>query len=164
MKRVTEVTDDVQRVRPARYVRMDGVVRNFNLKEAEGFRILRELEKGRYADTDAYVTHEPIDIERNSVFMVTSKRVLYATYNQILGTWNVDWEFELGAIVGPPPVGSDDERRGWYFIIRPVEERKKVLGLFGGSESGKKVFLNNRDTVRNLVRIIEDLRTSQAQC
>jgi hypothetical protein len=48
----------------------DGVVRYFNLKEATGYKLLTNLEKGRYAETDFYVTHEDIGADRGSVLMV----------------------------------------------------------------------------------------------
>ncbi len=180
VKRAAEVTETTLRVRPARFLHPDGVVRNYNLAEATGNRILKELEKGRYADTDVYVTHSDIDADRSSVFLVTSRRVLFVVYSQVLGTWSVDWEFEYSAITGPPPTGKETKGGGggggsghsgdpgsggaqesWYLIIKPKEERRKVMGLFGGSESGKKVFVQSRESARRLARVIEGLRTNK---
>jgi hypothetical protein len=48
----------------------------------------------------------------------------------------------------------------WFIIIKPREERRKVFGLFGGGETGKKVFLPCRDRARQLARTIEDYRTA----
>jgi hypothetical protein len=41
------------------------------LKEATGNKLLTNLDKGRYAETDVYVAHEPIDAaDKESVLMV----------------------------------------------------------------------------------------------
>ncbi len=165
VKRATEVTEATMRVRPARFLHPDGVVRNYNFAEATGNKILAELDKGRYvADAlgDVYVTHSEIGCPggSNEVFMVTTKRVL--SLNKVLGSWNVDWEFEYAAITGPPPVGKDDDGDDqWYLIIKPRVERK-VLGLFSHGETGKKILVGSRDAARRLARTIEDLRTSKS--
>ncbi len=176
VKRAAAVEEATHRVRPARFLRPDGVVRNYNLAEATGNRVLLDVEKGRYAESDAYVAHVEIDTSSpaSSVFLVTSKRVLFAVYNQVLGTWSVDWEFEYCAITGPPPTGKEKrpggggkEKESWYLIIKPKEERRRgggsvLMGFFGGGEPGKKVFVRSREEAQKLARIIEDLRISKS--
>ena len=60
----------------------------------------------------------------SSVFMVTNVRVLHASYNQVLGNWTTDWEYELRAIEGPPSVEFDG--RTYFIVIKPREERRPV--------------------------------------
>ena len=49
-----------------------------------------------------------------------------------------------------------------YIIFKPKEEKKSGLfGVFGGSDSGKKVYVKSRESARQLSRIVEDLRLSQ---
>ena len=50
----------------------DGVVRYYNLKDATGNKLLNSLQKGRYAETDLYITHEEISADKNSVLMASS--------------------------------------------------------------------------------------------
>jgi hypothetical protein len=57
----------------------DGVVRYYNLKEATGNRLLTNLEKGRYAETDVYVAHEDINAEKSSVLLVC---IFFSTPNK----------------------------------------------------------------------------------
>lgn len=163
VKRVTEVTGEVSRVRPARFLHPDGVVRNYNLNEANGNKIMNDLEKGRYAESDNYVIHEIIQTtDKPSVFLVTSKRVLYVVFNQVLGSWSIDWEYLYNDITGPPPVGAESNNTVWYIVIKPKEERRRgVFGLFGGGESGRKVYVHSRNGAQNLARIIENLRTEK---
>jgi hypothetical protein len=86
---------------------------------------------------------------------------MFLVYQSVLGNWSIDWEFTFSEITGPPSCGKDDNSDKWYIIIKPREEKRKVFGLFGGGESGKKVFLPSRDRARHLARIIEELRTAQ---
>ncbi len=47
------------------------------MKEATGNKLLTNLEKGRYAETDIYVTHEEIEAEKDSVLMASIDFVIY---------------------------------------------------------------------------------------
>ena len=96
-----------------------------------------------------------------AILQVTDSRVMFLTYQSVLGNWSIEWEFSFGAISGPPPCGKEDNSDQWYIIIKPKEEKRKIFGLFGGGESGKKVFVSCRDRARQLARIIEELRTAQ---
>ena len=44
--------------------------RPYNLFEAEGWKFLRDLEKGKYSESDTYVTHEEIPTDRKEVFYI----------------------------------------------------------------------------------------------
>ena len=162
VKRVTEITEEVRRVRPARFLHPDGVVRNYNLKAATGNKYLMELDKGRYADTDNYVVHEVIpSADRPTAFIVTTKRVLYIYLSEVLKNWCLEWEYEYNALAGPQSTGKEDGTPYWYIIMKPKEEKKGVFGgLFGGGEQGKKVIVTTRGVAQRLARVIEDLRVS----
>ena len=76
------------------------VSRHYDKKAAEGAQYLRELEKGKYEkEGDVYVEHEAVVNKQDAtqrakeVFLVSSKRVVYITYHQVLGNWAVEWEF-----------------------------------------------------------------------
>ena len=66
-----------------------------------GWKFLRELEKGKYADSDTYVTHEIIPLEQRQVLLISNRRVLYMTFQNVMGTWTVDWEYMLTDITLP---------------------------------------------------------------
>ena len=106
MKRVTETQEEVVRKRSPRFLHSDGVVRNYNGRKADGWKFLRELEKGKYADSDQYVTHELIPADRESVLLVSSKRILFMSYQSVLGNWTLDWEYLYEHITGPPTIGK----------------------------------------------------------
>ena len=158
VKRVTEVTEEIQRIRQARYLKPDGVVRNYDKKSSFGNKVLKDVDKGIYAKTDHYVTHEIIPADKSSLLLISDKHVLYIVHNQVLGTYGVEWEFMYPNITGPPSVGEENGQ--CYIIIKPKEDSKgrKVFGLFKSTETGKKVFLNSREIATRLARIIENLR------
>jgi hypothetical protein len=53
------------------------------LKEATGNKLLTNLEKGRYAETDIYVTHEEIEAEKDSVLMASIDLVIYIDVERV---------------------------------------------------------------------------------
>merc|ERR1712029_1098466 len=79
--------DSVKRVTETQ----EGVVRNYNKRHADGCKYLRELERGKYADSDSYVTHELIQSDRPSVLLVSNRRILFMSYQSVLGNWTTDW-------------------------------------------------------------------------
>lgn len=79
---------EVNRIRTSRFCQADGLVRPYNDREAEGNKLLMELEKGKYASTDIYVYHFEV-IEKKEVFLLTDKRAAYIAHNDIFGGWQV---------------------------------------------------------------------------
>jgi len=158
-KRVTEVSVEIHRFRPPRFFHQDGVVRYYNKKDAQGAQNLREVEKGKYSQTDVYIAHENITAsDRKSVLLLSNKRVLFIVYNQAFGSWGVDWEYSLPEITGPPAVENDTSApEVWYLYIKPKEERKRTLGVFGGNTQ-KKVTMPSRQAAKELANKIEDAR------
>jgi len=157
VKRVTENQEEIRRTRLPRFLHTDGIVRNYDLKEAQGWKFLRELDKGKYAKTDIYVTHE--QVVPDTVFLVSNKRILFMSYQSVLGNWTMDWEYGFGDITGPPRIEREDDR--WFIIIEPKDKKQTyLLGVFNTSDSGKKVLLQNRETAKRLAGVIEKIRTS----
>lgn len=88
VKRATDLNVDVNRLRPARFMHSDGLVRAYNKHEAEGNKLLMELEKGKYASTDSYYFHKWIIINKD-ILLLTDKRLAYIIHNDIFGGWQV---------------------------------------------------------------------------
>lgn len=73
VKTLTDVSEEVVRVRPPRYLESDGIVRPYNRAKAEGNNILQETDKGKYASTDAYFWHGPTTRDKKGVLLLTDK-------------------------------------------------------------------------------------------
>ncbi|KAJ8307900.1 hypothetical protein KUTeg_014547 [Tegillarca granosa] len=82
IRRIAEMSDEVRRLRPPRRFHADHVIRPYNLQEAEGYAILLETEKGRFAETD--------------------ERVIYANRGEIFGHWDADWTYTWPEIKDDP--------------------------------------------------------------
>jgi len=163
VKRVTETSQEIGKKRPARFLKSDGITRPYNLFEAEGWKFLRDLEKGKYSESDTYVTHEEIPSERKDVFLVTNRRILVMNYQNVLGSWSIDWQYEYKDITGPPTCGDISGK--YYINFKPKNEKKSSFmgGVFGGSDDGKIVFINTRESARQVARIVEEFRLLAAK-
>lgn len=75
-------------MRNPRFLPTDGLVRPYNKKEATGHKLLIELSKGKYSQTDVYAAHYVI-IEKKEVLLLTDKRIAYICHNDIFGGWQV---------------------------------------------------------------------------
>ena len=153
-------------------------MRYYDKREAEGAKIVRQMDKGRVA-SDIYLLHEVI-FPAKEVFLLTNKRAVYAVANSVLGGWSSEWEYLYHEIHDMPTIQQEGSR--WFIIIHPKvkaffkdshykvnllktldfqEERKSMMGLFGRS-SGKRIFLpegSSKESAQMLARTIEDLRT-----
>lgn len=88
VKRAVELGNEVSRLRPPRHFHSDGLIRHYNKQEAEGNKLLMELEKGKYATTDTYAYHKWI-IMGKDILLLTDKRLAYVIRNDIFGYWQV---------------------------------------------------------------------------
>lgn len=60
-------------MRPPRLIRNNGIVQPYNRMEAEGHQLLLEVENGKYAATDAYVTHLSVCSDGRNFVILTSQ-------------------------------------------------------------------------------------------
>ena len=135
VKRVTETSQEIGKKRPARFLKSDGITRPYNLFEAEGWKFLRDLEKGKYSESDTYVTHEeiPSDNRHKEVFLVTNKRILVMNYQTVLGSWSIDWQYLITDITGPPTCVSFTYDLFWiahptmYLVGCVIQKRLPIL-------------------------------------
>lgn len=147
VKRATEVGDEVLRLRPPRYFRPDGLLRPYIREEAEGNKLLQEVDKNKYASTDTYVAHMAIG---KDVVLLTDKRIMYIVHNDIFGGWQTEWGYTWDIVADPRFL-----EKGVF--ISTGESRKKVLGLFGSGESGKLLLVKEPERRQWLLTKIEEM-------
>ncbi|KAK3913373.1 Vacuolar protein sorting-associated protein 13 [Frankliniella fusca] len=156
VKRATEMTDEVVRLRPPRYFQPDGLVRPYIRHEAEGNKILRELEKGRYNTTDAYIYHRAMTHSGKEILLLTDKRVAYLRTNDIFGGWQVDWTYTWASMTEAPKEVNN------AIHISTGEHKKKAFGLFGGSDGGKLILVPDANQRQWLLTKMQDLKRRSA--
>ena len=108
--------------------------------------INREIEKGKYANSDTFAHYEVI-VEKRDVVLLSDHRIMYCVKNDIFGGWQVDWTYRW------PEISSIKiTERGVEIVIG--EKTKKVFGMFGSSEKLKKVILIQQRAKRENLTII----------
>uniref|UniRef100_A0A182VBQ3 Vacuolar protein sorting-associated protein 13 n=1 Tax=Anopheles merus TaxID=30066 RepID=A0A182VBQ3_ANOME len=135
VKRATELSDEAIRLRPPRYLHKDGIVRPYNRKEAEGCKLLREIDKGKFAATDAYAYYEVI-IDNKDVVVLTDSRIIYATKSEMFGGWQSEWTHKWTEILSISTLND-----GVELLLHNRDGKKTLKKMFGSSGPTKKILL-----------------------
>nr|XP_050858456.1 intermembrane lipid transfer protein Vps13 isoform X2 [Vespula vulgaris] len=135
VRRAAELNEEVKRVRPPRFLQPDSLVRPYIRDEADGNKILIELEKGKYANTDIYFYHIYIN---KDVLLLTDKRIAYLEHSDLFGGWKVDWTHTWQEIELPKVVD-----KGVQIFIKDSSRRKKLGNLFGSTEQSKIILITD---------------------
>ncbi|TMW41534.1 hypothetical protein DOY81_013385 [Sarcophaga bullata] len=128
-----KLQDETRRLRPPRYIHEDKILRAYCLDEAKGNQLLKEIDKGKYANTDNFVHCEEI-VRKHEYVVVSNYRIIYVSRNDMFGSWSVQWTYLWSEI---ERVTSTD--RGIEILLK--KENKKVLGLFNSSEQQHKLIM-----------------------
>ncbi|XP_046391664.1 vacuolar protein sorting-associated protein 13 [Ischnura elegans] len=150
VRHAAEISEQVVRLRQPRFLTQGSQVRPFASLEAEGDRLLKELERGRFSSTDTYVFHARTS---QGIVLLTDQRVLFLRHNDVFGHWQPDWGQTWSDMVEPPQ--SID---AGILIATP---RRKVLGLFGGGEHGRVLNVRDDRLKEVILKKMEDLFRAQ---
>lgn len=142
--------EETNRLRAPRCLHSDHHLRPYNRLEAEGNRLLKELEKGKYATTDVYTFHHTI-IDKKEIVMLTDKRIAYIIHNDMFGGWQVEWSYTWQELQIPPKIVPKG-------ICITTSEKKKKIGLFGSTDGGKIILISDPEVKESVFREIESLR------
>lgn len=148
VKRATDVVDEVRPVRPARFIRPDGIVRPYNKMEAQGQRLLQDVDKGKFTETDTYVAHLNVCEEGKNVVLVTNRRLMFIIKGEVFGQWNTEWSYSWDEVKEPPTLMD----KGIKILLK--EPKKKAL--FGNKETGKIIHIMDPAQAKYLVQKIEE--------
>ncbi|KAH8307603.1 hypothetical protein KR044_004766 [Drosophila immigrans] len=134
VKRATESSDEVKRLRPPRFQHYDNVLRPYCHGEALGNIMLKELDKGKFATTDSFIHCEEI-VQKKEYLVVTNYRLIYGQRNEMFGVWSSLWSYQWEEINAVKNTG-----RGVQFTVE--REGKRLLSnLFSSGESPNKLIL-----------------------
>ncbi|GLH03016.1 Vacuolar protein sorting-associated protein 13 [Gryllus bimaculatus] len=139
IRRTTETTVDVERQRPPRFFRRDGRVRPYVFAEAEGNKILQDLEKKDFAASDTYDCHIHVESSGQSILLLTNKRAMLLSRSEFFETWKMEWQLPWETV--QLPVIMED---GIYLSLKGTQFRSSGKGS-SKNLSGRKVVLNNPD-------------------
>lgn len=148
VKRAADLSEDVTKRRAARYLPPDGGVRPYSRLHAEGYKMLFELEKGKFVSTDVYEAHVWV-VPSKVVVLCTDKRILYLEKNNVFGGWQIMWTYLWIELPEVPTMTN----KGVFIPIA----KKKVFGMFPSSASGKMIVLFDEQQKRYLLAQCERL-------
>ncbi|CAH0407407.1 unnamed protein product [Chilo suppressalis] len=151
VKRAADLSEEVTKRRAARYLPADSGVKPYSRLQAEGYKMLSELEKGKLVSTDIYEAHVWV-IPAKEVVMCTDKRLLYLERNNVFGGWQIVWTYLWSEIPEVPTAVN----KGVYIPTA----KKKVLGMFPSSSSGKVIFLYDEQQKKYLLAQCDRLMRS----
>ncbi|XP_036331860.1 vacuolar protein sorting-associated protein 13 [Rhagoletis pomonella] len=148
VRRAAEGQNEVSRLRAPRYVHQDNVIRPYCRAEAEGNRVFKEIEKGKYAGTDVFIHCEEV-VPKHEFLVVSNHRVIHATKNDLFGTYSVQWKYRYENIDAFTPTDKGLE-------IRLKKQNKKVMGMFSTNEVVRKqIFIKDPKRRDRLIEILE---------
>jgi vacuolar protein sorting-associated protein 13A/C len=138
IRRATDMSEEVHRLRPPRFLHKDGILRPYIHREAEGNDIIKDIEKGKFAETDSYLAHCMLTKDLKNVLLVTDKRLILASKGEIFGHWDCDWQYTWGELREPPSLTS----KGIQVLLK--EKQKKTF--FSHGSVGKLVPIEDKKT------------------
>uniref|UniRef100_A0A146KJR5 Vacuolar protein sorting-associated protein 13A n=1 Tax=Lygus hesperus TaxID=30085 RepID=A0A146KJR5_LYGHE len=150
VKRATDISDDTTRMRPPRFIQNDGHVRPFSKRVAEGHKLLKDVDKGKYATTDVYVFHTRIGQQNQDFLLITDKRIGYICVNEIFGGFQMDWSHTWSEIEGAASVVPNG-------IKLPIGKKKGMRAVFQSSPHAKILLIDSHETRKQIVDLIADL-------
>lgn len=137
VKRVTDTAEEVKKLRPARFIESDKIIRPFLIKNAEGNQLLQEASKGKFAETDVYVAHAPVTADKQFYCVVTDQRIMMVS--KTLGALEVDWHYRWSELAEAPKMYEKGLK------VKLKEPKKKTLGVFGSGSQGKVITFADRN-------------------
>ncbi|XP_050092629.1 intermembrane lipid transfer protein Vps13 isoform X2 [Anopheles aquasalis] len=136
VKRATELSDETIRLRPPRFLHKDGIVRPYNRREAEGYKFLREIDKGKFWDTDSYAYYE-VMIDNKDVVVLTDNRIIYASKSDMFGGWQSVWSHKWIEVLG---ISMFSE--GIELLLRNRDNKSVLKKMLSPSGVNKKILIS----------------------
>ncbi|XP_071787909.1 intermembrane lipid transfer protein VPS13A-like isoform X9 [Asterias amurensis] len=145
IRRVTDMSEDIARLRLPRFLHLDGIVRPYEKYEAEGLNLFHLIDKGKYALTEDYVAHMMLTADKKHYLVATDRRLILSSKGEVLGHWNVDFQYPYKDLKEAPTLTE----KGLQIMSKEDAEKGKKKGfglglLKGKSGHGKMVQVTNR--------------------
>ncbi|XP_063952525.1 intermembrane lipid transfer protein VPS13A-like isoform X3 [Lytechinus pictus] len=122
IRRVVESEVEIRKLREPRYIGADGIIRAYNKSMALGNSLLLQVDKGKYAHTEDYVAHLQVTPDKKSYVLATDKRLIYTLRGDMLGQWNVEFEFLYTNLKELPKITEKG------ILIEPKEKQEAPKG------------------------------------
>lgn len=132
--------ETLNRLRLPRFIGSDGVIRPYNLHQAEGYQMFHELEKAAYVLTDEYIDHLITDLRKTFMLILTNRQIFFLERGDIIKNWHIQWRYHWYDLIQAPALittGSDNKQEIQVLLV----DEKRKSGLLKPKKSGYKVYV-----------------------
>nr|XP_020640413.1 vacuolar protein sorting-associated protein 13C isoform X1 [Pogona vitticeps] len=158
IQRVAESTEEVSNLRPPRLIHEDGIIRPYDLGEAEGYNLF-ENSHIKKLEGERFRFHCGAPGGRKAQIVVTNRRVMFVKEVEILGHITTDWDYLYEDFTRPPNV---DENVLQIFVkdqgLLAFQKRDS-----GGHESVRKIKLQDVASAKVTCHAIQEAWSSRQQ-
>uniref|UniRef100_A0A9J7XVJ2 Vacuolar protein sorting 13 homolog A n=1 Tax=Cyprinus carpio carpio TaxID=630221 RepID=A0A9J7XVJ2_CYPCA len=125
IKRAAETSQDVESLRPPRFIHEDGVIRPYKEREGIGSQMLQNVENGRFAKY-RYFAHAKVN---ESDFLMITKRGIFFVTKGTFGQLTCEWQYLFDEFTKAPMIVEGRRLR--------IEAKERVKSVFHAKEFGK---------------------------
>ncbi|XP_041957413.1 vacuolar protein sorting-associated protein 13A isoform X2 [Alosa sapidissima] len=148
IKRATEPSQDVDSLRPPRFIHDDGVIRPYREREGLGSQMLQKIENGRFAKY-RYFAHAKVN---ESDFLMITKRGIFFVTKGTFGQLTCEWQYLFDEFTKEPMIVEDRRLR--------IEAKERVKSVFHAKEFGKIINFKTPEIAKWVLTKLEDARES----
>ncbi|XP_055079954.1 vacuolar protein sorting-associated protein 13A isoform X2 [Periophthalmus magnuspinnatus] len=148
IKRAAETSQDVESLRPPRFIHEDGVIRPYKEREGLGSQMLQKIENGRFAKY-RYFAHAKVN---DSDFLMITKRGIFFVTKGTFGQLTCEWQYLFEEFTKEPMIVEDRRLR--------IEAKERVKSVFHAKEFGKIINFRTPEIAKWVLAKLEDARES----
>lgn len=148
IKRAAETCQDVESLRPPRFIHEDGVIRPYKQREGLGSQMLQRIENGRFAKY-RYFAHAKVN---DSDFLMITKRGIFFVTKGTFGQLTCEWQYLFEEFTKEPTIVESRRLR--------IEAKERVKSVFHSKEFGKIINFRTPEIARWVLDKLEDARES----
>ncbi|XP_067251586.1 vacuolar protein sorting-associated protein 13A isoform X2 [Chanodichthys erythropterus] len=146
IKRAAETSQDVESLRPPRFIHEDGVIRPYKEREGIGSQMLQSIENGRFAKY-RYFAHAKVN---ESDFLMITKRGIFFVTKGTFGQLTCEWQYLFDEFTKAPMIVEGRRLR--------IEAKERVKSVFHAKEFGKIINFKTPELAKWVLAKLEDAR------
>ncbi|XP_051924393.1 vacuolar protein sorting-associated protein 13A isoform X1 [Hippocampus zosterae] len=148
IKRAAETSQDIESLRPPRFIHEDGVIRPYRQREGIGSQMLQKIENGRFAKY-RYFAHAKVN---DSDFLMITKKGIFFVTTGTFGQLICEWQYLFDEFTKEPTIIENRRLR--------IEAKERVKSVFHAKEFGKIINFRTPEIATWVLARLEDARES----
>uniref|UniRef100_A0A8C7Q7U3 Vacuolar protein sorting 13 homolog A n=1 Tax=Oncorhynchus mykiss TaxID=8022 RepID=A0A8C7Q7U3_ONCMY len=148
IKRAAETSQDVESLRPPRFIHEDGVIRPYKEREGVGSQMLQKIENGQFAKY-RYFAHAKVN---ESDFLMITKSGIFFVTKGTFGQLTCEWQYLFDEFTKKPMIVEGRRLR--------IEAKERVKSVFHAKEFGKIINFKSPEIAEWVLTKLDDARES----